>query len=357
MPRPRAQKPKFSLARRGSRYYVQWWEGGSARRISCRTEIATEARRFLAEFIAGRETVAPPPAPTIGQILDGFLDDRKEKVHSNSITYDCSTLKRHFGDLPADLLGTQQVRDYLRMRRRNGAGGAAAAYRKKPRELSDGTLIRELGTLRAALAWGVRQKWIAVAPYVERPEAPPPRDRWLTRKEAECLLNSAASPHIRLFIALALYTAARTGAILELEWEQVDIEGEIITLGRGRGRKRRATVPIVADLKLELLQAANAATISRVIAYRGRDVASIKQGFYAAARRANLPGITPHILRHTAATWMVQRGVPFEMVAKFLGNSKEMVERVYGHHSPEWLRLAANALSRQVAEKTVSQAT
>ena len=49
---------------------------------------------------------------------------------------------------------------------------------------------------------------------------------------------------------------------------------------------------------------------------------------------------------------MVQRGVPFEMVAKFLGNSKEMVERVYGHHSPEWLRLAANALSRQVAEKT-----
>ena len=52
---------------------------------------------------------------------------------------------------------------------------------------------------------------------------------------------------------------------------------------------------------------------------------------------------------------MVQRGVPFEMVAKFLGNSKEMVERVYGHHSPEWLRLAADALSRQVAEKTPSQ--
>ena len=81
-------------------------------------------------------------------------------------------------------------------------------------------------------------------------------------------------------------------------------------------------------------------------------IASIKQGFRAAARRAKLPNVTPHVLRHTAATWMVQRGVPFEMVAKFLGNSKEMVERVYGHHSPEWLRLAANALSRQMAEKT-----
>jgi hypothetical protein len=49
---------------------------------------------------------------------------------------------------------------------------------------------------------------------------------------------------------------------------------------------------------------------------------------------------------------MVQRGILFEMVAKFLGNSKEMVERVYGLHSPEWLRLTADALSSQVAEKT-----
>ena len=89
-----------------------------------------------------------------------------------------------------------------------------------------------------------------------------------------------------------------------------------------------------------------------MIEYRGQAVGSIKQGFRAAVRRAKLSNVTPNVLRHTAATWMVQRGVPFEMVAKFLGNSKEMVERVYGHHSPEWLRLAANALSRQVAEET-----
>jgi integrase len=355
MPRPRADRPKFSLARRGRHYYVQWWEEGGARRISCRTEIASEARRFLAEFIAARETPQPPSAPTIGQVLDGYLLDREPNVHSDSIKYDCATLKQYLGDLPTDLLNVEQVRAYVKARRKKGAGGAAAAYRKKQRELSDGTLIRELGTLRAAFAWAVRRKWIASAPYVERPEAPPPRDRWLTRDEAHRLLDSAASPHIRLFVALALYTAARAGAILDLEWEQVDIVSGIIALGRGRGRKRRATVPIIAELKLELLRAADAATTHRVIEYRGRAIASIKQGFRAAARRANLPGVTPHVLRHTAATWMVQRGVPFEMVAKFLGNSKEMVERVYGHHSPEWLRLAADALSRQVAEKTPSQ--
>ena len=352
MPRPKADRPKFSLARRGRRYYVQWWEDGSARRISCRTEIASEARRFLAEFIAARETPQPPSAPTVGQILDGYLLDRESKVHSDSIRYDCATLKQYLGDLPADLLNVEQVRAYVQARRKKGAGGAAAAYRMKRRELSDGTLIRELGTLRAALAWAVRRKWITAAPYIERPEAPPPRDRWLTREEADRLLDSAGSPHVRLFILLALSTGARAGAILDLTWEQVDIENGVIALGRGRGRKRRATVPMVAELKLELLRAAEGATTTSVIEHRGRAIDSIKQGFRAAARRAKLPNVTPHVLRHTAATWMVQRSVPFEMVAKFLGNSKEMVERVYGHHSPEWLRLAANALSRQVAEKT-----
>ena len=86
------------------------------------------------------------------------------------------------------------------------------------------------------------------------------RDRWLTREEAARLLESAVSTHVRLFIALALYTAARAGAILDLQWEQVDIVSGIIALGRGRGRKRRATVPMIADLKMELVRAAEAAT-------------------------------------------------------------------------------------------------
>ena len=214
MPRPRADRPTYSLARRASRYYVQWWEDGSARRISCRTEIASEARRFIAEFKAARETPQPPPAPTLGQIIDGYQADREGRVHSQTIKYECAMLKRHLGDLPVDLLADVQVRAYMEGRRREGAGGAPAMHYRKPRPLSDGTLIRELGTLRAALAWAVRSRWIATAPHVERPQAPPPRDRWLTYDEAYLLLDAAKAPHVRLFIALALYTAARTGGAL-----------------------------------------------------------------------------------------------------------------------------------------------
>jgi integrase len=54
---------------------------------------------------------------------------------------------------------------------------------------------------------------------------------------------------------------------------------------------------------------------------------------------------TPHDLRRTAGSWMLQRGVPIEVVSRMLGHaSKATTERVYAHHTVEWLRDAARAL-------------
>jgi integrase len=104
-------------------------------------------------------------------------------------------------------------------------------------------------------------------------------------------------------------------------------------------------VPITDLLRQELLRAAEAATSQYVIEHAGGRVASIKTGFRAAVRRARLRDVTPHALRHTAATWMVQEGVSLAKVARYLGNTEAMVEKVYGHHSPEYLRDAAEALA------------
>lgn len=355
MPRPKSERPTYSLAKRGDVYYVQWWEDGRARRVSSRTSNQSQARRFLAEFRAGRDAPDIPALPTIGAVIDGYLAEKGPQNHSKTIYYDCTTLKKFFADLPVDLLTRDQVRIYTAERRKAGAQGAPAQYRTKVRPLSNGTLIRELGTLRAALAWAVKERWIAAAPFVERPAAPRARERWLTRAEAHRLLDAAKKSHIRLFIALALYTGGRAGALLELTWEQVDFERNTIDLGESRGRKRRPIVPIVDDLRPILGEAMKVATSQWVIEYGGSPVASIKTGFRAAVRRAKLVGVTPHILRHTAATWMVQKGISTKMVAAYLGNTEQMIETVYGHHSPEWMRAAASALSlkpRHLAEET-----
>ena len=55
--------------------------------------------------------------------------------------------------------------------------------------------------------------------------------------------------------------------------------------------------------------------------------------------------MTPHTLRHTAATWLMQAGVDLWEAAGFLGMTAETLERVYGHHHPDHLKNAARGIS------------
>jgi hypothetical protein len=56
-------------------------------------------------------------------------------------------------------------------------------------------------------------------------------------------------------------------------------------------------------------------------------------------------GHTPHTLRHTAATWLMQRGVPIWQAAGYLGMSAQILEQTYGHHHPDYMRSAAMAIT------------
>ncbi|MDB5375335.1 MAG: site-specific integrase [Belnapia sp.] len=154
--------------------------------------------------------------------------------------------------------------------------------------------------------------------------------------------------HIRVFVLLGLHTAARTAAVLGLTWQQVDLERGRLSYGTGRGNKGRArSVPIAPELMATLEPARDLATSDYVVEFAGSGVQSVRTGFAAACRRASLAGVTPHTLRHTAATWMAQERVPLWEIAGLLGQKDTaMIERVYGHHSPDHLRVASTAIGR-----------
>src|SRR5262249_11570227 len=82
------------------------------------------------------------------------------------------------------------------------------------------------------------------------------------------------------------------------------------------------------------------------VEWHGDAVQSGKTAFKTAERLARLPGnVTPHTLRHRAATWPMPAGVDTWEAAGFLGMSVEMLDQVYSHHHPDHLRTAAQALS------------
>jgi len=317
--------------------YIVWTEqspvtktGAQTRRVSTGTEDWAAAEQYRAQFLAGLDNPAPPAEPTIGYLLERYWIERGQHTRSpKTIQRGMKKLVPFFGDLLPGHISNQLFRKFA----------------EEHKGTSPGSIIRWLGILKAALRYAEGSRWIAPLPPLRMPVSyPPPRDVWLTREQVALLIEKAKSPHIKLFIKLAVFTGARSGAILDLTWAQVDMERRIIDFGRGWGNKRRAIVPMNDDVHAALVNARELAQTDHVIEFNGKSLKSVKKAFERLCKSCEIKA-SPHVLRHTAATWLVMDGVPLREVARLLGNSEAMVEKVYGKHSPDYLRRAVKSLN------------
>ena len=237
---------------------------------------------------------------------------------------------------------------------------------------------RDLEDLRAAISYHQAEGFHRGEVVVVLPPKGAPRDRWLTRDEAARLLwicwklpekqkrNHDAQEgeklptkkyplrHLARFILIGLYTGTRAAAIASASHTRspghsyVDLENGIfyrLAEGARQTKKRQPPAPIPPRLLAHLRRwAAIDKGSTHFVEWAGKPVTSVKTAFKRAAEEAGLEGVTPHTLRHTAATWLMQQGVPIWETAGFLGMSPEMVEKTYGHHHADFLSSAAKAI-------------
>lgn len=265
-------------------------------------------------------------------MIESYQAERGPQIASGErIGFAAKPLAKHFAAKTVRDLTRTAVKDYI-----------------ESRSVKPATVARELTVLRAALHHAVKMGRLHSAPPIEVPPPAPPRERWLTRKEATKLLTACHLPHLRLFILLALNTGARRGAILDLTWDRVDLKHRRIDFnpaGRIQTAKRRPVVPVSRPLAAALRAAKKAAKTEFVVEYQGEGLHGIRRAFRDACRAAGLKDVTPHTLRHTAATWMAQRGVPVQRIAEMLGQSVMRTTERYIKHDPDHLKDAADALS------------
>ena len=331
---PAADRDRPRLCRVAGR--DTWHIYHARRRVSTGCTDRASAELVLKRYLT--EAAEPQLAViSVTSILARYLADRVERgvPGAERLKWAHKPLDRILGAKPPEIIDEAECRAYTAKRTAEGIAPA--------------TIRTELQALRAAMNWaGRKMRIIATTPAITMPPRPAPRSRWLTRSEAETLIGACKAHHVRLFVQMALHTAARAGAILALTWDRVDLDGRRINFaepGRAVTRKGRAQVPINETLHAVLTEAQKGATTEYVIEWAGGRVDSVKHGFHRAAVAAGLTDVTPHTLRHTAATWMAQKGVSLWQIAGFLGHSStKMIEETYGHHSPDHLADAARAL-------------
>lgn len=313
------------------RWYAVYYEGGTRRRQALGTDDKQIAELALARF---RAELNKPKGQTVAHLWQAYEADNAGKAVITTMGYTWRALKGRFGHLQTSDITVEVCRAHTAARR--GAG------------IKNGTIWTELGHLRMVMLWAEKRRLIDRAPYIERPAKPDPKRRHLTKREAVSLIEAATTPHIRLFIVLALATAGRREALLSLTWDRVDFESGLISLrdpDDPTRRKGRATVPMNRMLRKELALAKEGAQTDHVIEWGAAPVRSVKKGLGTAGEKAGLSGISAHILRHTAAVWMRQAGRPIGEIAEYLGHSDEKVTaRVYARYGPEHLRDASDAL-------------
>jgi len=304
---------------------VVWRQGGRTHRESLRTNDPEAAKTSFAEWQHRRTSARPEGEPTVGKLIDAYLTARPQVIPRPK-------LRAYF---------EHHLSDHI-------SQDAIDAYAKK-RKASASTAKTELGLLRTALSFAAKRKWIAPVAGFDLPSGSPPRERWITKEEADRLIESATAPHVKLFITIARWTGARAGAILDLKWGRVGRTINFQPADRPVTRKRRADVPVSRQLAEALQEAKLTASDSKdgyVVEFAGERVKSIKRGFRAAANRAKLEKVTPHTIRHSVATWAAMDGVSMRKIADFLGHtSEDMVERVYAKFAPGYLADVVESLN------------
>ncbi len=312
----RAEAAEKRLGKYRGKYCIYWREDGEAKRISLRTDDHDIAQQRFRDTLK----LGEKPKDTIEDYFNAYLKDKPQEEKTwKALTHFWSNYR------PYEIT-KETCREYI-----------------KYRDVKNGTIHRELTILRAAIRY--------TDPHTKAlfhfPKKPPPKEHFLTKMEFKKLFDATNTPHLKLFLVLAVTTAGRHSAIVELTWNRVDFKKGQIRLSTGKEgvTKGRATVPINEQAYEFLEEAYKARLTDHVIEYGGKPIKSIRKSLERTAKKVGLK-VTPHVLRHSAAVWMAEDNVPMVEIAQFLGHSSiNITYKVYARFSPEHLKNASKALN------------
>jgi integrase len=375
--RPESRNPDGTLRKR-----AVWCIRDGSRKIStgCAAKDRACAERALGEHLANKyqpnRTRGRHPAEIlIADVLAIYLTDiaprhsREHETKQRILTLDAWWADKTLADVNG-----ANCRAYVGHRTRQPWRSAQPGKTGTPaRMVTASAARRELEDLRSAINHHRKEGMCSEVVCVVLPPRTDPRDRWLTRSEAARLLwvawrakqimrdketLRAVGRHVARFILVGLYTGTRSSAICgaalmpTVGRGHVDLDKGVFyrqAIGRRQTKKRQPPVKLPPRLLAHMRRwAARGLAKTAVVEWNGKPVESVRKGFEAAVRAAGLGvDVTPHILRHTCATWLMQGGVDLWHAAGFLGMTVQQLEAGYGHHHPDYQDQAVAALGGQ----------
>jgi len=325
----------MSLRKRGG----VWWidvHAPNGERIRRTTETANkaQAQEFhdrLKSELWRRAKLGARPKYTWNDAVVRWL---KESSHKATIEQDKAHLRwldRHLRSKPLDLINRSLVDRITDAKLAEGVRNA--------------TVNRVLEVLRAILRKCANDwEWLDRAPTVRMLREPTRRVRYLTEDEARRLLGELPS-HLADMAAFTLATGLRRANVTGLTWSQIDLRRRLAWVHPDQAKARKAiAVPLNAEA-LALVSKQVGKHRTHVFSFRGKPIRQVStKAWYDALDRAGIEGFRWHDLRHTWASWHVQKGTPLFALQELGGWESAQMVRRYAHLSAEHLAPYAERL-------------
>jgi len=257
----------------------------------------------------------------------------KEKDHKAGIEGDKAKLRwldHSFGNKMLDEISRDLIDE------------VAAAKRE---EVSSATVNRYLALIRAILRMARDEwEWIDKIPCVRLSPEQCKRVRWLSPEDAARLLTELPA-HLADMAEFSLATGLRQRNVGYLKWESMSLERGMAWIEASASKSRKAIVVPLNKDALRVLKRRLGLHPKFVFTYRDKPVAQTStRAWWNALERAGIEDFRWHDLRHTWASWHVQRGTSIQELKELGGwSSIEMVLR-YAPLGGEPLKTAASRI-------------
>ena len=322
----------FSVTINGKRvrqYRSEWTKDGAERELA-KVKLGLEQR--------SKEPKAEAPGITLGEAVQRFIAAKSRNKSLAETKRLLDGLVLYFGKetplakITADRIATWQAERLTMVSRQTGQPLSAAA------------INRPLAFLRAVLRMAY-QRWevLSKVPHIELEKEKQGRLRFLSPDEATRLLaacQDSKNRNLADLVEFTIFTGLRQGEALGLTWDLVERSRGVILIEKSKSSRRRE-VPLCSRADAVLLRRGPKES---GLVFESDNFDHYRSAWEAAVKRARLEDFCFHDLRHTFASWSVQRGASVQEVKELLGHASLAMTMRYAHLSPEHLRRAVARL-------------
>ena len=275
------------------------------------------------------------------QLRKKMLEELQRRNYSHRTAKTYVRIVRDFAEYfhqPPDKLGPEQIRQYQ-------------AHLFQAKKLAPATVSQYVSALRFLFIKTLRRHFLAE--YIPFPKSRRRLPTVLSPEEVTRLIDAACNLYHRTLLMTLYSTAARRAELCQLKVQDIDSQRMMIRINQGKGGRDRE-VPLSPKL-LEILRVYFRWMQPQTFLFPGTvkgvraDVPVTPNVVWLACRQAaQKAGITkhlsPHSLRHSCASHLLEAGADLRTIQVLLGHSRLEHTLIYLHLSPKHLQAIPNPL-------------